>query len=120
MTDLTQVLGKLNSILFVVSLLLTALLSLPLYGKNITTSLSPFLTILAAGTFIFGGSAKTAFDSLIFVFSTHPFDAGDRVIIEGYEGSYRIEEIKLYTTVLRSSGKLIYSPNGLFYLTKPY
>ncbi len=95
-----------------ISIILTVIFSLKIYNLDIATSITPFLTILLGFSFIFGGSAKTAFDSLIFVFSTHPFDAGDRVVIDGYEGSYCIQEITLYTTTLRTSGRILYIPNG--------
>lgn len=38
--------------------------------------------MIVATTFIIGNSAKTAFESIIFLFVTHAYDVGDRVQID--------------------------------------
>ena len=35
--------------------------------------------------FTFGNSAKSTFDAIIFVFLKHPFDVGDRCVIDGLQ-----------------------------------
>lgn len=35
--------------------------------------------------FIFGNSAKTTFEAIIFLFVMHPFDVGDRVEVDGVQ-----------------------------------
>jgi len=41
------------------------------------------LTPRAPGfSFVFGNSAKTIFESMIFIFATHPYDVGDLVCID--------------------------------------
>lgn len=40
---------------------------------------------LLLGIFMFGNSAKTAFEAIIFVFVMHPFDVGDRCVIDGVQ-----------------------------------
>lgn len=35
--------------------------------------------------FMFGNTAKTVFEDLIFVFVVHPFDVGDRCVIDGVQ-----------------------------------
>jgi small-conductance mechanosensitive channel len=37
--------------------------------------------------FIFGNACKTVFEALIFVFIMHPFDVGDRCVIDGIQVS---------------------------------
>ena len=50
--------------------------------SNTLASLVPLATIIVGFSFIFGNSAKTLFESLIFIFSTHVFDVGDLVMID--------------------------------------
>jgi hypothetical protein len=44
-------------------------------------SLVPLSTLIVGVSFIFANSAKTLFESLIFIFSTHPYDVGDLVLV---------------------------------------
>jgi hypothetical protein len=39
--------------------------------------------------FIFGNACKTVFEALIFVFIMHPFDVGDRCVIDGTQVTSR-------------------------------
>ncbi|CAA6674524.1 unnamed protein product [Spirodela intermedia] len=38
--------------------------------------------------FVFGNACKTTFESIIFVFIMHPFDVGDRCVIDGTQIYY--------------------------------
>ncbi|XP_056176829.1 mechanosensitive ion channel protein 10-like [Syzygium oleosum] len=66
--------------------------------------------------FIFGNTAKTVFDAIIFVFVMHPFDVGDRCVIDGVQ--MVVEEMNILTTVLRYDNEKIYYPNSVL-ATKP-
>ncbi|KAF9617439.1 hypothetical protein IFM89_036400 [Coptis chinensis] len=62
--------------------------------------------------FMFGNTAKTIFESIIFVFVMHPFDVGDRCVIEGVQ--MIVEEMNILTTVfLRYDNEKIYYPNSV-------
>ncbi|KAJ1341375.1 hypothetical protein BSLG_004105 [Batrachochytrium salamandrivorans] len=109
--DLSQALGRLNQILYAFSILLTALFSLPIYGIPLTAVL-PFTSILVALSFIFGGAAKTTFDCIVFLFVTHPYDTGDRVLVDGV--GFRVIELNLLTTVFENGdGRTVYAPNAV-------
>lgn len=108
--DLSEALGRLNLILYGFSGFLTAFLSLPVYGIELTAVL-PFTSILVALSFVFGSATRNTFECIIFLFVTHPYDTGDRIIIDG--STYLVDEVNLLTTVLvRSDGQRIYAPNG--------
>jgi hypothetical protein len=109
MIDLSHALGNLNQILYVISLLTAVLLSLPIYGISINAVL-PFTSILVALSFIFGGSAKSTFDCIVFLFVTHPFDTGDRVLID--DKAYIVEEMSILNTLFIMDGKRTYFPNS--------
>ncbi|KAG5573568.1 hypothetical protein H5410_063334 [Solanum commersonii] len=72
--------------------------------------------------FIFGNSAKTTFEAIIFLFVMHPFDVGDRVEVDGVQArnsSMVVEEMNILTTVfLRYDNQKIIYPNSVL-STKP-
>jgi hypothetical protein len=107
--DLSQALGNLNKILYVFSVLGTFVCVFPVYGIRID-QLLPFTSLLLALSFVFGGTAKKAFECIIFIFATHPYDSGDRIIID--EGNFIVKELSILQTTLETDGKIIYVPNG--------
>jgi len=67
--------------------------------------------------FIFGNTCKTAFEALVFVFVMHPFDVGDRCVIDGVQ--MVVEEMNILTTIfLRYDNEKIFYPNSVL-ATKP-
>lgn len=69
--------GVLIVIMIVVWLLLTGVA---------TTKVLVFLSSqLVLAAFVFGNTCKTIFEAIIFVFVMHPFDVGDRCVIDGVQ-----------------------------------
>ncbi|KAJ8648366.1 hypothetical protein MRB53_001389 [Persea americana] len=67
--------------------------------------------------FMFGNTCKTVFEAIIFVFITHPFDVGDRCVVDGVQ--LIVEEMNILTTIfLRYDNEKIYYPNAIL-ATKP-
>ncbi|MED6220074.1 hypothetical protein PIB30_041461 [Stylosanthes scabra] len=65
----------------------------------------------------FQGTCKTVLEAIIFVFVMHPFDIGDRCVIDGVH--MIVEEMNILTTVfLRYDNEKIYYPNAVL-LNKP-
>ncbi|XP_073525322.1 uncharacterized protein [Phyllobates terribilis] len=96
-------------ILFILWLLLTELAS--------TKLLLFFSSQLVVAAFIFGNTCKTIFEAIIFVFVTHPFDVGDRCVIDG--NMFVVEEMNILTTVmLKPDKEKVYYPNSVL-ATKP-
>ncbi|KAJ3320473.1 hypothetical protein HDV06_005296 [Boothiomyces sp. JEL0866] len=108
--DLSSALGTLNDLLYAFSIILSLLLSLPVFGIPIT-AIVPFSTILVGLSFMFGGTARVTFDSIIFIFAVHPYDVGDRVFIDG--NNYVVEEFNILTTTFTIDGQKIYIPNSV-------
>ncbi|KAF3547143.1 hypothetical protein DY000_02005424, partial [Brassica cretica] len=64
--------------------------------------------------FMFGNSLKTIFESIIFLFIIHPYDVGDRLVIDTVE--MVVEEMNILTTVfLRADNLKIVYPNILLW-----
>ncbi|KAK9911500.1 hypothetical protein M0R45_035407 [Rubus argutus] len=107
-------LHKLASALVIV---ITTIVSLLVMG--LATSKVIFLVtsqLLLVG-FMFQNMCKTMFESIIFVFVMHPFDAGDLCVIDGVQ--MVVEEMNILSTVfLRYDNEKIYYPNAVL-LTKP-
>lgn len=75
------------------------------------------LTQLVLVGFMFQNTCKMVFESIIFIFVMHPFDIGDRCVIDGVQ--MVVEEMNILTTVfLRYDMEKIYYPNAVL-LTKP-
>jgi small-conductance mechanosensitive channel len=64
-------------IIIVISLLVT--------GLATTKVLVVFTSQLLLVGFMFQNTCKTIFESIIFVFVMHPFDVGDRCVIDGVQ-----------------------------------
>jgi small-conductance mechanosensitive channel len=52
-------------------------------GVNTQKLLVAFSSILLPSVFVFGNAARNTFESLIFLFIVHPFDVGDRILVDG-------------------------------------
>ncbi|XP_057505367.1 mechanosensitive ion channel protein 10-like [Actinidia eriantha] len=103
------VMGILVVVMIIVWLLLT---------RIATTEVLVFLSSqLLVAAFMFGNTCKIIFEALIFVFVMHPFDVGDRCVIDGVQ--MIVEEMNILTTVfLRFDNEKIYYPNTVL-ATKP-
>lgn len=70
MRDMTQATGKLDIILLIFFACIWAIVVMAVFGVNVGTELMPLWSAFIAASFIFGNSAKDAFESTIFVFVT--------------------------------------------------
>lgn len=67
--------------------------------------------------FMFGNTVKQVFEAFIFLFVMHPYDVGDRCIIDGVQ--MVVEEMKILSTVfLRADNEKVFYPNSVL-ATKP-
>ncbi|KAL2945180.1 Mechanosensitive ion channel protein 10 [Bienertia sinuspersici] len=84
----------------------------------LTTKILVFISSqLLLVVFMFGNSVKTVFEAIIFVFVMHPYDVGDRCVIDGIQ--MVVEEMNILTTIfLRYDNEKITYPNSVL-ATKP-
>lgn len=73
-------LHKLISVIVVVVIVMVTLLLMGIATTKVFVFLSSQLLLVV---FVFGNACKTTFESIIFVFIMHPFDVGDRCVIDG-------------------------------------
>ncbi len=79
MQDVNHAVGQLDAIFVVVALIIIMFEALAIFNVNIGKTLSTFYSLAIAFAFVFKESAANVFDSIIFIFITHPFDTGDRI-----------------------------------------
>ncbi|OAY24342.1 mechanosensitive ion channel protein 10 [Manihot esculenta] len=109
-----QQLHKLASSIVAVIIIVVTLLVMGLATMKIVLFVATQLVILGV---VFQNMCKTIFESIIFVFIMHPFDIGDRCVIDGVQ--MIVEEMNILTTVfLRYDMEKIYYPNSVL-ITKP-
>ncbi|XVF35105.1 hypothetical protein REPUB_Repub18cG0115900 [Reevesia pubescens] len=107
-------LNKLISMVLFVVIIIMWLLVMGLLTTQILVFISSQLLLVA---FMFGNTAKTVFEAIIFVFVMHPYDVGDRCVIDGIQ--MVVEEVNILTTVfLRYDNEKIFYPNSVL-STKP-
>lgn len=82
MQDVNHAVGQLDGIFFVVALVIIMFEAFAIFNVDIGKTLTTFYSLAIAFAFVFKESASNVFDSIIFLFVTHPFDTGDRIQIE--------------------------------------
>ncbi|XP_051151706.1 mechanosensitive ion channel protein 10-like [Andrographis paniculata] len=89
--------------------------TLMVMGVASTKIIAFILTQLLLLGFTFQNMCKTVFESIVFVFVMHPFDIGDRCVIDGVQ--LIVEEMNILSTVfLRYDNEKIYYPNSVLIL----
>lgn len=68
-------------------------------------------TLILGLSWLIGGSLQEVLTSIIFLFIKHPYDVGDRVVLN--KETYTVKEIRLLSTVfLDSNSTLVQAPNN--------
>ena len=70
MRDTSQALGKIDTMLFLISMASTIFIALAIFHVDLWQALVPLGSFLLALTFIFGNSCKNTFESVMFLFVT--------------------------------------------------
>ncbi|PON46343.1 Mechanosensitive ion channel [Parasponia andersonii] len=107
-------LNKLVTCILVIVAIVIWLLLMEIATTKVLVFLSSQLVVAA---FIFGNTCKTIFEAIVFVFIMHPFDVGDRCVIDGVP--LLVEEMNILNTVfLKLNNEKVYYPNSVL-STKP-
>ncbi|CAI9095910.1 OLC1v1031947C1 [Oldenlandia corymbosa var. corymbosa] len=107
-------LNKIVSVVLIIIVIVVWLLLTEIATTKVIVFMSSQLVVLA---FMFGNTCKTMFEAIIFVFVMHPFDVGDRCVVDGVQ--MIVEEMNIFTTVfLRYDNEKIFYPNSVL-ATKP-
>lgn len=102
-------LTKVTSIIVFIMIIIIWLLLMGFATTQVLVFISSQLLLVV---FMIGNACKTAFEATIFVFVMHPFDVGDRCVIDGVQ--MIVEEMNILTTIfLRYDGEKIAYPNSI-------
>ncbi|KAJ6567253.1 Mechanosensitive ion channel-domain-containing protein [Mycena vulgaris] len=97
MRDVGEALKTLDNMLLIFALVIQFFISLSVFGVDVTSSLTSVYTLGIGASFIFKSAASGAFDSIMFLFVTHPFDTGDRCFID--DEVVVVKKMGLFATV---------------------
>ncbi|CAI8599446.1 unnamed protein product [Vicia faba] len=112
LSDTKTAVKQLNKLVTVVVVLVTILVWLLLMEIATTKVLVIIATQLVGASFMIGNTCKNIFEAIIFVFIMHPFDVGDRCVIDGVE--LLVEEMNILTTVfLKLNNEKVYYPSSV-------
>ncbi|KAF9670351.1 hypothetical protein SADUNF_Sadunf13G0059300 [Salix dunnii] len=117
LNDTKTAIRQLHRLASAIVILIILVISLLVTGLATTKVLLLFTSQLLLVGFMFQNTCKSIFESIIFVFVMHPFDVGDRCVVDGVQ--MVVEEMNILTTVfLRYDAEKIYYPNSILH-TKP-
>ncbi|XP_047968578.1 mechanosensitive ion channel protein 10-like [Salvia hispanica] len=112
LNDTKTAVKQLNKLVTSVLIVIMIVVWLLLTGVATTKVLIFFSSQLVLAAFVFGNTCRTIFEAIIFVFVMHPFDVGDRCLIDNTQ--MIVEEMNILSTVfLKSDNTKIYYPNNL-------
>lgn len=89
LNDTKTAVMQLHNLIRVLVIIIIIIITLLLMGIATTKILLVISSQLLVVVFIFGNACKTVFEALIFVFIMHPFDVGDRCVIDGIQVTFR-------------------------------
>ncbi|KAK4372999.1 hypothetical protein RND71_008383 [Anisodus tanguticus] len=112
LNDTKTAVKQLNKVVTGILIVIIVIIWLLLVGIATTKVIVFMSSQLVVAAFIFGNTCKTIFEAIIFVFVMHPFDVGDRCVIDGVQ--MIVEEMNILTTVfLRFDNEKIFYPNSV-------
>lgn len=116
--DASSAIRKLDGVLLGIALIIMIFIWLLIFnGDNTVANIAPLSTFVVGFSFIFGNSAKTLFESMVFIFATHPYDVGDLVCVD--DTFMFVVEFGLISTTFRTVvNELIVAPNALLSSSK--
>ncbi|KAI3981700.1 hypothetical protein MKX01_020643 [Papaver californicum] len=112
LNDAQTAVRELNKIASVIVLVMIVIVWILLMGIATTQFLVFISSQMLLVVFVFGNMAKTVFEGIIFVFIMHPFDVGDRCLVDNAQ--MVVEEMNILSTVLlRYDNQKMYFPNSV-------
>ncbi|KZV18990.1 mechanosensitive ion channel protein 10-like [Dorcoceras hygrometricum] len=116
LNDTKTAIKELNKIASGLILVVIAIVWLLLMEVTTTKILVFISSQVLLVVFMFGNTVRTVFEAIIFVFVIHPFDIGDRCVVDGKQ--MVVDEMNILTTVfLKPDNEKVYYPNAVLATT---
>ncbi|KAJ2713534.1 hypothetical protein H4R19_002199 [Coemansia spiralis] len=112
LSDMSQVVGKLDIFMTTFALIIIIIIALMVFGLDALKTLATLGTMFVAWSFVFGATFKNIFECIIFLFQVHPYDVGDTVVVA--TESLTVSKIRLLSTVFfKTDGTYTVYPNSV-------
>ncbi|KAJ4483406.1 Mechanosensitive ion channel-domain-containing protein [Lentinula aciculospora] len=112
MQDLDSAVGRLDNIFMSLYVVIAVLIIAVVLDAQFSTLITSVGTLVLGLSWLIGGSLTEVLTSIIFLFIKHPFDVGDRIVVDKVD--YTVKEISLLsTTFLDGNGGLVQAPNSV-------
>ncbi|KAJ7072310.1 Mechanosensitive ion channel-domain-containing protein [Mycena amicta] len=109
MQDLDSAVGRLDNIFMSLYVVIAILIIAVALQAQVATLVTSAGTLVLGLSWLIGGTLAEVLTSIIFLFIKHPFDVGDRIVVEG--SSYTVKEIRLLSTIfINSDGVSVQAP----------
>ena len=113
LVDTDDLLGRVDVLGLFLVLFLTLVLCLPIFDISIAGSLISVIATVVAIDFIFSDSIESIYDTLLFVFVSHPFDVGDAVLLGGTQQRLIVKSIGWWnSSFYGNNNQLVYLSNS--------
>jgi small-conductance mechanosensitive channel len=107
-----NIIRKLGGIMLAVAVFFTITFSVPIFNIGGAAIFAIYGLLWTAFGFLFQSTAKSCFESMIFVFVEHAYDVGDRVVVD--DEFLTVETVEIFTTIFRRwDGTAVYIPNSV-------
>ncbi|KAF7376162.1 Mechanosensitive ion channel protein [Mycena sanguinolenta] len=112
MQDLDSAVGRLDNIFMSVYVIIAILIIAVALEAQLATLITSASTLVLGLSWLIGGTLTEILTSIIFLFVKHPFDVGDRIVVEGT--AYTVKEIRLLSTIfINGDGVAVQAPNSV-------
>lgn len=109
--DASEVLKSMDTAFLTGYLFIWFILSLSIFNLTLGTSLAGIFSAILAWSFVFGNTIRDSFEGLVFLFSSHIYDTGDKVEFDDMLGE--VDRIRTLTTdFVLDSGKFLRVENS--------
>jgi hypothetical protein len=116
----SQVVLKLRAVIATGMNFFVFLCALAIFGLDVLEVWVGISSILLAFSFVFGGTLKGVFDSVVFLFGVHPYDVGDKIKLGPTEDVYFVKRISLMSThMTRWDGASVRFMNPYLFTVSP-
>ncbi|KAF9012331.1 hypothetical protein BDQ17DRAFT_1232693 [Cyathus striatus] len=110
MRDLDSAVGRLDNILMSLYVMIAILVIAVALEAQLVTLVTSAGTLILGLSWLIGGSLQEVLTSIIFLFVKHPFDVGDKIVVN--KDTYTVKEIRLLSSIfLDANSVLVQAPN---------
>lgn len=110
MRDLDSAVGRLDNIFMTLYVIISFLIIAVALEAQFVTLITGAGTIILGLSWLIGDSMSEVLTSIIFLFIKHPYDVGDRVVVN--DVTYTVKEIRVLSTIfLDANAALVQAPN---------